>query len=375
MSKRKRRKLWAWVYAIFLAAYTLVAGAVILIALSKVWDYAEEYQEARPEGVIEAYVADLRENLWDEGIERTVSEMPHEMQTNEEVAEIVKDMLRNEISYSRQSGGSDSSSIVYNLRCGDRVFGQVTLREDQSKADEVEYGMLPWMIADEKFDFTGLYTSMEITVPAAYTVELNGHELGSEYIVEEGIHYNVLENYYEDYPNLPTKVTYRFENIIGDLEPVVLDEAGNQVTIDETQDDSQFIHYVDDDRLTRLTEFTTAFTERYRSYVSGALNPDYGYQRLAAYMVLGSDLDERMKLAMDGLGWAHTFTFSLTWVTLNSAIDIGDGYYILDISSESQTLQPGQGEVNNVQSMRVIVQDAGNDIRAVMLEIYDSQDL
>lgn len=374
MSKRKRRKLWAWVYGIFLTIYAIALATAAFYALTKVWAYAEEYEASQPEPVIDAYVEDLRENLWGEGIERTLAEMPHEVQSNEDVAAIVKDMLKNEISYSRKAS-SGSDNIVYNLRCGDRVFGQVTLSRDQSKADEVEFGQLPWIISDEEFDFNGLYSSIEITVPATYKVELNGVELGSEYIVESGIHYDVLEDYYSAYPNLPTKVTYRFENIIGHLDPVVLDEDGQPFVIDETKDDSQYIHTVQGSEFDRLNDFAQNFGERYRSYVSGAYNPDYGYQRLAGYIRLGSDLDTRMKEAMDGLSWAHTQSVTVEWVTLNSAIDIGDGYYILDISSQTKTLQPGQGTVNNLQSMRVIAQDSGNDIRAVTLDIYQNEDV
>ena len=324
--------------------------------------------------MIDAYVEDLQENLWGEGIQRTIEQMPHEAQSNEEVAQIVKNMLRNDITCSRQSSVGNTGKIVYNLRCGDRVFGKVTIAEDQSKADETEYGLLPWKIEDEEFDFMGLYSSMEITVPALYTVKLNGWELPEEYIIEDGIHYDVLDEYYEAYPDLPTKVTYRFDDIIGNLEPVVYDEDGNEVVIDPEKDDSQFIHMVEGDQFNRLDEFSYEFAKRYREYVSGAFDATYGYQRLAAYIRLGSDLDARMIGAQDGLSWAHTSSVNVLWVQLNSAIDLGGGYYLLDITSESKTFQPGQGEVDNIQSMKVIAEDAGNDIRAVTMDIYQNED-
>lgn len=372
----KRRKIWAWVYAVFITIYVVVLSGIALFLLSKVWDYAEEYEAARPEPVIEAYVANLRENLWDESIEETISAMPHEAQSNADVAEIVKDMLSNDISYSRQASTGGSSSIVYNLRCGDRVFGQVTLIEDQSKKRDVKYDMLPWTIGKEEFDFTGLYSSVEITVPEMYTVELNGWEVTDEYIVEKGIHYDVLEGYYEAYPTLPTKVTYRFEDVLGKLDPVVLDEDGNVVVIDETKDDSQFIHMMEEGaQLTRLKEFADNFTERYRRYITGISDPNYGYQTLAVYMQLGSDIDVRMKAAMDGLTWAHTVSFEMEWVELNYAIDLGDGFYILNISSQAKTYHEYQGYNYNLQTMEVIVTDVGNDIRAVTYKITRDEDI
>lgn len=373
----KRRKIWAGVYTVFLGLYAIALAAGAVFVLTKVWEYAEEYENARPEPVIDAYVADLRKNLWGEGIERTLAEMPHEAQSDQDVAVIVKNMLSNEISYSRQTAeNSGSSSIVYNLRCGDRVFGKVVLEEDQSQANHVKYGMLPWTVASEEFDFTGLYSSMTITVPSTFTVKLNDWELTDEYIVESGIQFDSLKDYYDKYPSLPTKVTYEFDNIIGSLEPVVYDEEGNEFTIDPAKDDSQFIRTMQPgEQLSRLEEFANEFTERYRTYITGVNEPAYGYQRLAAYMILDSDLDERMYLLQDGLSWSHTAGVRIDWVTLNSAIDIGDGYYILDISSQAHAYHPGQGEFTNLQSMKVIVLDAGGEIRAAYMDLYEDTDV
>ncbi len=366
----KKKKRGSRIYAICLSAYVLILACAIMFALTKIWAYAEEYENSRPAKTMDEYVASLSENLWNDDISATISSMPHEVQTDEECAEIIKSMLKDGINYVRQSGSSDDDmTISYNLRCGKSVFGKVTIMQDESKAGEVKYGLLPWVVYKEEFDFTGLYSSVKITVPATYTVKLNDVKLGSEYITEEGIHYDVLEDYYDDYPDLPTKVTYEFDNVIGELEPVVYDEDGNEVVIDETKDDSQYIKDVTDSQMVRLEDFANNFTERYKSYISGIYDPTYGYQRLLPYMKLGSDLDERMKQAQDGLFWAHTASLTVDSIVLNNAIDIGDGYYIIDITSETTTLT-AQGEVKNTDNMKVIVTDTGNDIRAVTLELY-----
>lgn len=363
----RKKKLGRRIYWISLGVYTLVLSLAAVYCLTKVWDYAEEYELSQPSNTMDEYVAELSQNLWDDNIEATIAAMPHEVQTDEECAQIVQDMLQNGISYVRASGASDQLSITYNLLCNGNRFGQVSLRQDESKADETEFGLLPWVVYKEEFDFTGLYTSVEITVPASYSVELNGVELGSEYIVEEGIHYDVLEAYYEKYPNLPTKVSYKFDNVIGQLEPVVLDEDGQPVEIDESQDDSQFIKPVDEGTVSRLESFANAFVERYKSYSAGMYEPSYGYQRLLPYVTLGSDLDERLKLAQDGISWSykHGNTVSISYVTLNTAIDVGDGVYIIEISSEAVV----NGSEIQSDNMSIIVTDSGNDIRAVSLEL------
>lgn len=369
MAKRKKKKSRA--YGIGITMYICALAVAIIIGISKIWDYAEAYELSRPTNVMDEYVANISKNLWDESMEKTISQMPHEVQSDEECAEIVKSMLHDEISYARKSGGGDASSVVvYNLRCGDSVFGQVTLIEDESRADEVKYGMLPWKIAKEEFDFDGLYTSVEVTVPRMYTVKLNDVKLDKEYIVEENIHYDILEEYYEDYPKLPTKVKYKFDNIIGHLEPVIYDEDGNEVVIDDTKDDSQYIHPCSDSQLKRLEEFAKNFAERYIEYIGGKYEATYGYQRLMPYLKLDADLDKRMKEAQDGLSWSHTWSLTVSSAVLNGATDLGDGFYVIDITAEATSLSTGHGEQTNTNNMKVIVSDTGSDIRAITLELY-----
>ncbi len=368
MSKRKRlRKLFSWIYAVFIAVYVAVLAIGIYYMLSKVWAYAEEYETSRPEPVIEAYVDGLSENLADDSMREKISQMPHPFQTDEEVLAIVQELFSDEMTYARTSNTSGSDSITYNIYCGSNLFGQVTLVEDASKSDQSEFGMLPWKVYDEEFYLDGLYTSAQITVPAAYTVQVNGHELGGEYIIESGIHYDVLDEYYEAYPDLPTKVTYKVENLIGRQELTVYDEDGNVAVIDDSKDDSQYIKYVEGDMFNRLSTFADGFTRAYLNYSSGITDPTYGYQLLGAYMQAGSDIDKRMKMAFDGLSWAHTTSLTINSITLNSAIALGQGFYLLDITSDATAVEPGRTS-NSSSSMKVIVSDVGGDIRAVTMK-------
>lgn len=362
MARKKNRG--SKIYAIFLGVYIILLAAAAMYGLSKMWEYAVEYENSRPDNVMEEYVADLSENLWDESIAETIAAMPHEMQSDEDCAAIVQDLLRNDITYSRVGGG-DELTQVYNLRCNGSVFGKVTLKQDESKADEVKYGMLPWLIYKEEFDFTGLYSSIEITVPASYSVQLNGNTLGQEYIVESGIHMDVLDAYYSAYPNLPTKVTYRFDNIIGSIEPTVLDEDGNEFVIDPNKDDSQFIKGVEDDRLARFQDFAGKFIDRYEKYISGISS----YDRLLPYIKTETDFDSRMKMMQDGLGWSHNSYVNINSVTVNSAIGLGEDTYIIDISF-SFTVGTPRGDESYSENAKIIATDIGGDIRTIAMDMY-----
>lgn len=365
MAINKKRS--ARIYWFALALYTLLLSIAAAVGLRIVWKYATEYEAARPTKVIDEYVAHLSENLWDDSIAETIAAMPHEVQTDEECAECVKTMLESGISYQRQGSSDSGTVIIYNLLCNGNVFGKISLIEDESKAEEIEFGMLPWKLYKEEFDFKGLYTSVEIVVPKSYDVYLNNIKLGSEYIVEEGIRYDVLEDYYDEFADLPTKVKYKFDNVIGTLEPTVKDENGKDFVIDENKDDSQYIVQCSEEQLARLSEFAAGFADRFLKFSAGLSS----YDRLMPYIKLGSAIDERSKLAAaDGLGYSHTTSFQLDSVQLNGAVDLGSGYYLCDITAVTTITHPGKGEVQNTNNMRVICIDTNDDIRAVSQETY-----
>ena len=368
MAKANSKKRARHVYMICLSFWVLVLIAAAVYGLRLAWRYAEEYEASRPQTAMDAYVGTLCENLMDDGILETISAMPHEAQSDEEVAEIVRDMLSNGISYVRKSSGN--GSVHYSLRCGGKEFGVVTLAADHSYDGETRFGMLPWKVVDTSFDFDGLYRSVEVVVPRTFSVYLNDLLLDEKYIVEENIPYDVLAKYYNDYEGLPSKVRYRFDNAIGPLYPSIYDENGVRFIVDPNRDDSQFITACSEEELGRLAKFTAGFVVNYLNYTSGVLDPSYGYEQLKPYLVPDGDLDTRMRDAMDGLSWAHTSSVKVNSAVLNGAIALGDAYYLCDITSSATTYAIGHGEVESISNMRVIVVNRNDDIRAISLELY-----
>ena len=345
----------------------------------QVWKYAEAFEISRPASTMDSYVANLSRELWDEGIAETVAAMPHEVQSDEEVEECVRELLSSgNITYVRKGGGADR--VNYSLRCKGSEFGTITLVPDESAEVSIDtdkfpwrllpWTLRPWRIESESFDFTGLYSSVEVEVPYDYSVWLNGVQLSRDYIVEENIPYDVLEDYYGFYEEMPTKVRYRFDNVIGSVNPVIRDADGEIFIVDPNLDDSQFIKPCTEEELARLAEFTAGFAVNYLKYISGVTDPTYGYQRLSAYLMPGSDLDNRMKDAMDGLSWAHTSSITVDSSQLNGALALGEGFYLCDISATATTFAMGHGEVETVNNMRVIVLDRNNDVRAIHLKLY-----
>ena len=374
---KKRRERLHYTLALYIWGILLLAAAIF--ALTKVWAYAEAFELSRPVYTMDRYVADLSQELWDEGIAETVAAMPHEVQSDEEVEECVRELLGSgNITYVRKGGSAER--IKYSLRCRGNEFGVITLAPDESAEGNIDtdrfpwrllpWSLQPWKIESESFDFTGLYSAIEVVVPYDFSVWLNGVRLSRDYIVERDIPYDVLEDYYGYYEEMPTKVRYRFENVIGSVDPIIRDEDGEIFIIDPNLDDSQFIKPCSETELARLAEFSAGFSVNYLKYISGVTDPTYGYQRLSGYLLPGSDLDNRMKDAMDGLSWAHTSSITVDSSQLNGALSLGEGFYLCDISATATTFAVGHGEVETVNNMRVIVREKNDDVRAIHLKLY-----
>ena len=372
--KARKNTHGAGVYATFLIVYVLVLAGVILFGLNRLWEYAKTVDTVGPESVMDAYVAQLHETVWNEGMAQTVASMPHEFQTDEECVEIVRNMLEGEWSYHRREGSTDESgSVEFDLICGKNLIGKATVVRDESKRGQMPDLQLPWIIQSNEFYVDGLYTSLKVTVPASYKVRINGHEVGEQYIVERGIHYDALEPYYSQYPDLPTKVTYEVHNLFGVQEAVVYDEDGNIFVRDESKNDMQYIKKPDAETWARLEAFAIAFSDEYKHFSAGTGDPSLALSRLKPYLIEGSELEQRLWMAMDGYGWAHTVSYEFNGAVLNSAISVGSGLYILDVTTETTVVYPNKGDngtLHEFGGLTIIAQDFGQEIRAVTVENY-----
>lgn len=378
MNGRRKGLLGKFIYTLILLAYTAAIAFVALTWLTRINDYAEQYEISRPAKAVDAYLETVNRDLWNDGIARAVAAMPHEMQSDEEIKSFVQDKLKSGVTAVRRSGMSEQqNSLSYSLRCNGREIGDMTIVEDtayRGKVDQsqmpwplvrrflpgiLEWGITPWKLGEDHYDFTNLYNSLEITVPSTYSVSINGKTLGAEYIVEDGIHYDVYEKYYQDLPSLPTKVTYRFENAIGALTPEVRDEDGNIVEVDPKKGDYQFIRPVDPDTRQRLMELMEPFTERYLIFRSGATDSLTALNNLKPYIIPGSDIENRARAALDGLSWAHTSSVKITDYTFNTVLPLVNGFYVCFVTATADTYTYGKGESSDVIELSVIVYDDG----------------
>lgn len=377
-TRKRKAETGSVLYGFFLALYIVALGYVIFWALGKLWTFAVEYQNSQSEPVMEAYIDGLRETIWDDSIAQTVATMPHEFQTDEECGQVIREILHDDLSYTRAPGSTGADTQVYNLLCGKNLFGKVTLKQDKSGADQLEfaekYGLYPWRVDKEEFYFDGLYTSTRVTVPFNYSVEINGKRLSEDYVVEDGIHFDVLEDYYQDFPELPTKKTYQADHIFGQVTPVIYDEFGQEYTIDTQQNDSQYIRPVDEETRGRLENFAWDFANRYLAFSTGASDMNELFNALKKVVVSGSDLENRMKGAVEGyVGYQHNSNYRFGSAWLNDVLPLGNGNYVMYISATCSAQQP-QGYVESQRNLKLMVVDSGSAIRALSVEDYEPGD-
>ena len=377
------------IYTLILLLFGFVLALTAVTWLGRFSDYAEQYELSRPVHTLNAYLEAVNRDLWSDGIARAVGQIEHEAQSDEEVKAFIQDKLSAGITAVRKAGtAGDSSALTYSMRCAGSEIGTITLTEDESYRGKVdfhkmpwplvrrflpgilEWGLKPWQVSSESYYFDNIYNVIEVTVPSEYAVQFNGVTLGPEYIVEEGIHYDVYEEYYKYWDYLPTKVKYRFDHAIGNIEPVILDEYGSVVTIDPEAGDSQFIYPASEEFVERCVDFAVPFTKAYLTYVSGAGDPGVNLNALKPYLMPGQDLEKRMYDAMDGLSWAHTSSIYNMDVTVNDVLELVDGYSVIDVTGTSNTYYYGKGELENASNIKLMVYDDGERLWAESLELY-----
>ena len=380
-TKKKRRSgAGTAIYVVLLTLWTLLIAAVCLYVLSQIWAYASVYDETQVEPVIESYIDNLRENLWDDSIAETVEAMEHPFQSNEEVRQLVREILTtDEIGYTEKAGAVKSDSITYYLLCGEKAFGEVTVVQDTSRnlvenvnipsvvvgglakmGVAIQPELYPWKVAGESFDFSGLYSSGSVTVPQNYRVSLNGVTLGEEYITERDIHFDNLETYYYRYDNLPTKVTYQFDHIMGNLEPVITNEAGNEITVDPDRDDSQFMTEVTDPAiLEKIRTHINSFSDAYLHLSASTGDPAGPYNEVLNYIEPGSEMDNSLKQIFLIGDWSHNSYYQYKGSEVVNAYSIGGGIYLVEYYARATVNQPA-GPVELERHLRSILDDSGD---------------
>lgn len=88
-------------YAIFMCVYIVIVLVLVGVGLTWLWGYAVAYEDSQPTNTMDKVVEELNKSFWNDDMAATIAAMPHEAQTDEECAEIIKSMIGSGVSYKR----------------------------------------------------------------------------------------------------------------------------------------------------------------------------------------------------------------------------------------------------------------------------------
>lgn len=357
---RKRKKIpYAIKVLIGAVLYASVFAIVVLLGLSKFSDYIAAYEHSRPQNTIDAYMEQLTVTHMQDCASDLIASIDPNIQSEEQCRQKIADALQGGVIYARKLSECTDTQLVYMLMSGGKTIGKVTLHAQQAD----EFGFAPWQVAAESFDFSFLIgTGTKVTVPAHYPVYVNGTCLSEDYIVESGLRFPLVEDFYAEY-SLPTMVTYEVAPILGDLEVVIHDSNGNPVTAEEALDEIAVLNNCSEAEIAELNQLAEAFIGTYVRYTSNADEDlDGNLTRLLGNILAESDLAQRMKDAKHGLRWIGDQKATILSITTHHRIHFLDGYYLYDTTYEYETNYRGKVSTTT-ENVKLIIKPTENGLK------------
>lgn len=328
----KRRK---WGFLIFTILYALVILGAAAWGLNKFWDYLDAYENSRIKHTINAYMASLTPEYVCGRSGDLIDSIDHHLQSEEACEKVILDFLGGGITYARKTSECTETRTVYVLRSGGKVIGQVEL----VMQGEPRYGFTPWAVSKDSFDLSFLIGNpASITVDHTMQVYAGSALLDESYVTETGLPYEAVADFYSEL-ELPYKLTYTAGPILGETVLRAVDASGKAVEITDEADLDSYLNNCTQAVHQELDAFNRDFTERYVRYLTSRRDTrQYNYDRLIPLLVDGSDLEQRVSNAYEGLEFGQSQSDTIVGFTSNHIIDLGDETYLCDITYEVDSL-------------------------------------
>ena len=326
---KRRKKFFSPGFVIFLLLYIILLCAAAYKGLTFFVEYIDAYEQTRPSTALNAYLDNLDRAYLGEHASAFLDSLDGKVQSREESLDRIYAVIQ-DTSCVRQY--DPDGNYVYRLKDGDTVYDTVKF----VPGGEEIMGFTGWVVAEETFDFDMLCHYTELTVPNNYTVICGGYPLDEGHILQDGIEFQFLSEFYGSY-ELPTMVTYRTGRYVGDVDLQILDPNGDPVDPSLLSED-YFTGTCTEEEMAQISDFLEKYMNLYVTYFSGLAYGDINsnYYALSKLVVKGSDLQTRLKSAYDGLTWVHNKS-TLQSVTLNSAMNVGNGMYVCSVSYQVET--------------------------------------
>ena len=137
------------------------------------------------------------------------------------------------------------------------------------------------------------------------------------------------------------------------------DDRGNEIVIDESRDDSQFLQPVDEETRAALEKHVDGFSDAYLKLSASTGDPVTPYGELLNYIEEGSELDKTLKQVFLIGDWSHNSYYQYGGSSLISAYSIGGGCYVVDYSASATVNQP-VGTIDLTRTFRSVIDASGD---------------
>ena len=346
------------------ALYALILMALILAGLVFFYFYIATYEYTRPENSIARYVEDLQDGAAQEQIAAFVQTLDHRVQPEAESIRLLDEIVRNIHSAKKVSECTDTR-LVYVLKTDDAVLGEVVL----TPTERQRLGFTTWEVSGEELDFEPLCQETERTVPAKYQVLCNGFPLDENDIVDDQVHYEMLEEFYDSY-RLPCMVTYRSGKTIGPVDVEILDASGNPVSESDLTE-AFFSDNCSEAEKAAISEFVNDYVDRYVTYLSGANDMHtYNLYAVLALTVRDSDLYSRLYQALGGQGFSSSHGDFIRSITLNRCMKLGKNTFACDVTYLVDTYGQRDHYTTTTNNAKLLLKSTDDGLRAYAQASY-----
>lgn len=352
---KKERNSWAKFF-LGTVIYALLFLMVTTVGLYCFWNYIARYEASRPDHAIERYISSLDKAEIQRISAEFVGRLDRNVQSEQDSFAAVEQFLNGQISYARKGKECRRNKMVYAILVGSKAVGSVTF----TKEDDPKFGFAPWEVSEESYDFTGLLSAKEVTVPDTWTVYCDGAELSQDYIVESGLEYTCLDGFYEGNLQLPHMVKYALDSYLGDVTLTAKDEQGKIWKNLDSLTEDDFLNNCTDTEKAALDDFIYKFITRYITFSSNANDDVYGnMQLLLECVVKSSELEKRCQGTVDSMNYTHSKGDQLRELAVNRYVDLGNGNFMVDVTFKVDT-NGNQGWVTTTNGAKVLIVSTPN---------------
>lgn len=331
------------------ALVVLVIFAAVLLVFS---GFLKSYEKSQTSYAIEEYINTISEDEISKltaPVIASLSDLQDSSFLNQRILEDIK-------ASTPVRGKSESeNSVLYYLKNGNAYIEKLTL----IPGDDCGFGFKSWSVSSSELLTESLAKSVSLIVPPEYTVSVDGQNLGSQYITDDKLEYELLKGFYKSNEfTCPYLVSYFTGSLFNDTEIKVLDGEGKEVPSENLNED----YYSDNCTEKEKQDITQFINEYIAAYVKLTSNADYNYElnyfHLMQYVYSDSDLHQRFRELMKSVSFNSSNGDELTDITINHIMNCGDGNYMCDVSYTYNTTGQAKVKTTNTNNERLMLRQS-----------------